>query len=222
MVTNLHWTPQQKLSKTTELTTKFSVHIPRSYSRPAAAGLVPPFPLSVKYPLADHLEITGVSFFQLKNLTSGVVNWEPDFAIGLARRLDLAITFSPRLYAKDIDIALKIITTLFDYESKQNSSTLVSARTKEFAKVRKWKPCNPLFSVPRRYQHWNCRNVLRIPTCERLTSWLFMKREGIEFGTTKLISIKWQGSRGLEPGTWGLHESSALSATPSPLNTNTK
>jgi len=69
-----------------------------------------------------------------------VVNWEPDFAIGLAQRLDLAITFSPRLYAKDIDIALKIITTLFDYESKQNSSTLVSARTKEFAKVRKWKP----------------------------------------------------------------------------------
>ncbi|XP_078343214.1 cadherin EGF LAG seven-pass G-type receptor 1-like [Oculina patagonica] len=72
---------------------------------------------------------------RLKNLTSGVVHWEPDFAIGLAQKLDLAITLSPKLYAKDIDIALKIITTLFDYESKQNSSTLVSARTKEFAKI---------------------------------------------------------------------------------------
>ena len=92
-----------------------------------------------------------------------MVNWEPNFAIGLAQRLDLAITFSPRLYAKDIDIALKIITTLFDYESKQNSSTLVSARTKEFAKVRKWKPRNPLFSVPRRYQQQNCKNLLRMP-----------------------------------------------------------
>ena len=92
-------------------------------------------------------------YFQLKNLTSGVVNWEPDFAIGLAQRLDLAITFSLRLYAKDIDIALKIITTLFDYESQQNSSTLVSARTKEFAKVRKWKPYNPLFSMAPSYQH---------------------------------------------------------------------
>ena len=73
----------------------------------------------------------------MQNLTSGVVHWEPDFAIGLAQKLDLAITLSPKLYAKDIDIALKIITTLFDYESKQNSSTLVSARTKEFAKVTK-------------------------------------------------------------------------------------
>ena len=63
------------------------------------------------------------------------MNWEPEFAIGLARKLDLAITLSPRLYAKDIEIALKIITTLFDYESQQNSSTLVSARTKEFSKV---------------------------------------------------------------------------------------
>ena len=63
------------------------------------------------------------------------MNWEPEFAIGLAQKLDLAITLSPRLYAKDIEIALTIITTLFDYESQQNSSTLVSARTKEFAKV---------------------------------------------------------------------------------------
>ena len=108
-----------------------------------------------KYLQTDHpLIIWRVfSYFQLKNLTSGVVNWAPDFAIGLAQKLDLAITFSPRLYAKDIDIALKIITTLFDYESKQNSSTLVSARTKEFAKVRKKKPYNPLFSLPRRYQN---------------------------------------------------------------------
>ncbi|KAJ7355115.1 hypothetical protein OS493_027904 [Desmophyllum pertusum] len=85
------------------------------------------------------LECVSNSFLalqrKLKNLTSGVVHWEPDFAIGLAQKLDLAITLSPRLYAKDIDIALKIITTLFDYESKQNSSTLVSARTKEFAKI---------------------------------------------------------------------------------------
>ena len=63
------------------------------------------------------------------------MNWEPSFAIDLAIKMDLAITLSPRLYARDIEIALKIMTTLFDYESQQNSSTLVSAQTKEFAKV---------------------------------------------------------------------------------------
>lgn len=97
----------------------------------------------------------------MQNLTSGVVHWEPDFAIGLAQKLDLAITLSPKLYAKDIDIALKIITTLFDYESKQNSSTLVSARTKEFAKVIKLshvpspfpRACHPMFS--RNFGHHN-------------------------------------------------------------------
>lgn len=72
---------------------------------------------------------------KLSNLTSGVVNWEPAFAIDLAIKMDLAITLSPRLFARDIEIALKIMTTLFDYESQQNSSTLVSAQTKEFAKV---------------------------------------------------------------------------------------
>ena len=107
----------------------------------------------------------------MQNLTSGVVHWEPDFAIGLAQKLDLAITLSPKLYAKDIDIALKIITTLFDYESKQNSSTLVSARTKEFAKVTKLNhvppppgggACNPLFS--RSFGYHNLllfKNVIR-------------------------------------------------------------
>lgn len=71
----------------------------------------------------------------MANLTSGLVNWDTDFALGVANRIELAITLSPRLYAKDVEIALKIITTLFDYESQQNSSTLVSARTNEFAKV---------------------------------------------------------------------------------------
>ena len=82
------------------------------------------------YPVAVHYSI---DVLQLTNLTSGGV------AIGIAQQLDLAITLSPRLYAKDIEIALKIIRTLFEYESQQNSSTLVSSRTKEFAKVRKLK-----------------------------------------------------------------------------------
>ena len=33
-------------------------------------------------------------------------------------------------------------------------------------------------------------NKLRIPTGERLTSWLFTKREGVEFGATKDKSIQ--------------------------------
>ena len=72
-------------------------------------------------------------------MTSGNVDWKPDFALGIyiGQQLDLAITLSPQLYARDIEIALTIITTLFGYESQQNSSTLVSAKTKEFAKVRK-------------------------------------------------------------------------------------
>ena len=55
--------------------------------------------------------------------------------------------------------------------------------------------------------------MLRIPTgrefigwpsqIRRLTSWLFRKREGVEFGTTEDNSIQWQGA-GLEPGTFGL------------------
>ena len=77
------------------------------------------------------------------------MNWDTDFALGLAKRIDLAITLSPRLYAKDVEIALKIITTLFDYESQQNSSTLVSARTNEFAKVHSnyfYQPAYSLYS----------------------------------------------------------------------------
>jgi len=40
--------------------------------------------------------------------------------------------------------------------------------------------------------------LLRIPTGRRLTSWLFTKRGGVEFGTTEDKSIQWQGA-GLEP-----------------------
>ena len=143
-----------------------------------------------------------------------MVNWEPNFAIGLAQRLDLAITFSPRLYAKDIDIALKIITTLFDYESKQNSSTLVSARTKEFAKVRKWKPRNPLFSVPRRYQQQNCKTCWECQLVEDCPVSSLQSREELNWVPPNARPFK-----GFEPGTWGL-EIQRLSARPPPLTTN--
>ena len=43
-------------------------------------------------------------------------------------------------------------------------------------------------------------NKLRFPTGGRLTSWLFTKRGGVEFGTTEDKSIQWQGG-GFEPGT---------------------
>ena len=38
------------------------------------------------------------------------------------------------------------------------------------------------------------RNLLRIPAGGRLTSWLFTKRGGFEFGTTEDKSIQWQGA----------------------------
>ena len=46
-------------------------------------------------------------------------------------------------------------------------------------------------------------NRLRIPTGGRLTSWLFTKLGGVEFGATENKSIQWQGG-GFEPGTSGL------------------
>ena len=46
-------------------------------------------------------------------------------------------------------------------------------------------------------------NKVRIPTGGRLTSWLFTRRGGVEFGATKDKSIQWQGG-GFEPGTSGL------------------
>ena len=36
-------------------------------------------------------------------------------------------------------------------------------------------------------------NKLRIPTGGRLTSWLFTKRGGVEFGATEDKSIQWKG-----------------------------
>ena len=45
--------------------------------------------------------------------------------------------------------------------------------------------------------------LLGIPTGRRLTSWLFTKCGGVEFGTTEDKSILWQEG-GLEPGTSGL------------------
>ena len=44
---------------------------------------------------------------------------------------------------------------------------------------------------------------LRIPTGGRLTSWLFIKRGGVELGATEDKSIQWKGE-GFEPGTSGL------------------
>ena len=46
-------------------------------------------------------------------------------------------------------------------------------------------------------------NKLRIPAGGRLTSWLFTRRGGVEFGATEDKSIQWQGG-GFEPGTTGL------------------
>ena len=46
-------------------------------------------------------------------------------------------------------------------------------------------------------------NNLRIPTGGRLTSWLFTRCGGVEFGATEDKSIHWQGE-GFEPGTSGL------------------
>ena len=43
------------------------------------------------------------------------------------------------------------------------------------------------------------RNLLKIPTGRRQTSW----RAGVAFGATEDKSIQWQGE-GLEPGTSGL------------------
>ena len=47
------------------------------------------------------------------------------------------------------------------------------------------------------------RNLLKISTGRRLTSWLLTKRGGVESGTTKHKSIQWQGG-GFELGTSGL------------------
>ena len=46
-------------------------------------------------------------------------------------------------------------------------------------------------------------NKLRIPTGRRLTSWLFVRRGGVEFGATEDKSIQWQDG-GFEPGNSGL------------------
>ena len=46
-------------------------------------------------------------------------------------------------------------------------------------------------------------NKVRIPTDGRLTSWLFTRRGGVEFGATEDKSVQWQGG-GLEPETSGL------------------
>ena len=46
-------------------------------------------------------------------------------------------------------------------------------------------------------------NKLRIPTGERLTSWLYTQRGEFDFGATEDKSIQWQGV-GCEPGTSGL------------------
>ena len=59
-------------------------------------------------------------------------------------------------------------------------------------------------------------NKLRIPTGERLTSWLFTRRRGVEFGATKDKSMQWQGG-GFEPGTSGLQIQRPTTRPRSPL-----
>ena len=46
-------------------------------------------------------------------------------------------------------------------------------------------------------------NKLRVTSGGRLTSWLFTKRGGVDFGATEDKSIQWQEA-GFEPGTSGL------------------
>ena len=46
-------------------------------------------------------------------------------------------------------------------------------------------------------------NKVRIPTGGGLTSWLFTRRGGVEFGATEDKSIQWQGG-GLKAGTSGI------------------
>ena len=72
---------------------------------------------------------------QVDKLFKGSPDWSPEFAMELARRLDLSISLAPRLYTNDINIAQKVITKLFDYESQQNASTLVSASEHKFSEV---------------------------------------------------------------------------------------
>ena len=56
-------------------------------------------------------------------------------------------------------------------------------------------------------------NKVRIPTGGRLTSWLFTRRGGVEFGATEDKSIQWQGG-GLEPGTSGIQVQRPTSPAP--------
>ena len=64
-------------------------------------------------------------------------------------------------------------------------------------------------------------NKLRIPTGGRLTSWLFTRRGGVEFGATEDKSIQWQGG-GLEPGTSGIQVQRPTTWPRSPPNLFTK
>ncbi|XP_031559365.1 cadherin EGF LAG seven-pass G-type receptor 2-like [Actinia tenebrosa] len=71
----------------------------------------------------------------LKNLDKKELLWSPEIAMELVRDLDLSIILATRLYPKDIEIALRTITVLFNYESQQNASTLVSAKNHQFAQI---------------------------------------------------------------------------------------
>ena len=49
------------------------------------------------------------------------------------------------------------------------------------------------------------RNLLKVPTGGRLTSWLFTKRGGAASGIPKHKSIQWQ-AEGFEPGSFELQD----------------
>ena len=59
-------------------------------------------------------------------------------------------------------------------------------------------------------------NTLRIPTGGRLTSWLFTRRGGVEFGATEDKSMQWQGG-GFEPRTARLQVQRPTTRPRSPL-----
>ena len=61
-------------------------------------------------------------------------------------------------------------------------------------------------------------NKVRIPTGGGLTSWLFTRRGGVEFGATEDKSIQCKGG-GLEPGTSGIQVQRPTTGPRSPPNT---
>ena len=71
--------------------------------------------------------------------------------------------------------------------------------------------------IPCEYDQMRVTNKYdTIPTGGRLTSWLFTRRGGVEFGASADKSIQWQGG-GFETGTSGLQIQRPTTRPRSPL-----